>query len=142
MSNALMPLAFMSEGASGELMEFRGLRTSLNLPDDRRTTRRKGHQGTRRWGQRRARQLAEVEAVACILDEDSSTISPGHRLEHRLNHLGLVPGTPITVIRNSAPNPLVISVRGSRLCLGRSIASKIMVSPERPEKQKEDAGEP
>jgi Fe2+ transport system protein FeoA len=46
----------------------------------------------------------------------------------RLIELGFVPGTPISVIRR-APlgDPIVFELRGSRLCLRRSEASRITV---------------
>ena len=50
----------------------------------------------------------------------------------RLADLGLTPGTKITVVK-SAPfhGPLEINVRGSRLAIGRGMASRIMVDVER-----------
>ena len=46
----------------------------------------------------------------------------------RLMDMGLTPGTRITVVR-SAPfhGPLEVSVRGSRLALGRGMAERIFV---------------
>lgn len=50
----------------------------------------------------------------------------------RLTDLGLTPGTEVTVVK-SAPfkGPLEISVRGSRLAVGRRMASRIMVDAEK-----------
>jgi Fe2+ transport system protein FeoA len=46
----------------------------------------------------------------------------------RLNDLGLTPGTEITVIKSAPFNgPLEICVRGSRLAIGRGMASRILV---------------
>jgi Fe2+ transport system protein FeoA len=46
----------------------------------------------------------------------------------RLNDLGLTPGTEVTVIKSAPFNgPLEICVRGSRLAIGRGIASRILV---------------
>lgn len=75
-----------------------------------------------------------------ILDVDGSTIpngrqeDPAKHLRHRqgiiqrLMDLGLTPGAKIIVVK-SAPfsGPLEVLVRGSRLALGRDMASKIMV---------------
>jgi len=46
----------------------------------------------------------------------------------RLEELGLTPGTEITM-KKSAPfrGPVEISVRGSRLAIGRGVAMKIVV---------------
>lgn len=48
----------------------------------------------------------------------------------RLMELGLVPGTPVTLVR-VAPlgDPLEVSVRGMRLSLRRAEASQIRVAP-------------
>ena len=51
----------------------------------------------------------------------------GHGLNHRLASMGLIPGTELTVINNRHPGPFVISVKNSRLILGRGIAHKITV---------------
>jgi Fe2+ transport system protein FeoA len=55
-------------------------------------------------------------------------ILAGHGLNHRLACMGLIPGTELTVINNRHPGPFVISVRNSRLILGRGIAHKITVT--------------
>lgn len=52
----------------------------------------------------------------------------GRVFEKRLMDMGLTPGTQITVVK-SAPfhGPLEISVRGSRLAVGRGMADRILV---------------
>jgi len=59
------------------------------------------------------------------------SIETGHRAKRRLEDLGLTPGTEISV-RKSAPlgGPIEINVRGSRLAIGRGMASKITVKVE------------
>ena len=50
----------------------------------------------------------------------------------RLTDLGLTPGTKVTVIKSAPFNgPLEISVRGSRLAIGRGMAGRILVDAER-----------
>ena len=50
----------------------------------------------------------------------------------RLTDLGLTPGTKVTVVKSAPFNgPLEISVRGSRLAIGRGMASRIMVDAEK-----------
>lgn len=50
----------------------------------------------------------------------------------RLTDLGLTPGTKITVVKSAPFNgPLEINVRGSRLAIGRGMASRILVDVER-----------
>ena len=56
---------------------------------------------------------------------------PGGRgwgFQKRLMDMGLTPGTKVTVVR-SAPfrGPIEVSVRGSRLALGRGMAERIFV---------------
>ena len=54
------------------------------------------------------------------------------RFTKRLSDLGLTPGTKVTVVK-SAPfhGPLEVFVRGSRLAIGRGMASRILVNVER-----------
>ena len=54
------------------------------------------------------------------------------RCVKRLTDLGLTPGTKITVVKSAPFNgPLEISVRGSRLAIGRGMASRIIVDAKR-----------
>jgi DtxR family Mn-dependent transcriptional regulator len=63
-------------------------------------------------------------------------IRGGHQVLQRLLDMGLTPSTNITVVK-AAPfeGPIVILVRGSKLALGRGIASKVFVEKETPLKQ-------
>ncbi len=54
-------------------------------------------------------------------------IDAGRGLNSRLASMGLLPNVEITVVRNSHPGPFVISVKGSKMMLGRGMAHKIMV---------------
>ncbi len=54
-------------------------------------------------------------------------VSAGRGLNSRLVSMGLVPNVEITVVNNDHPGPFVISVRNSKMMLGRGIAHKIMV---------------
>ncbi len=52
----------------------------------------------------------------------------GWGFKKRLMDMGLTPGTMITVMRSAPFNgPLEVSVRGSRLALGRGMAARIFV---------------
>ena len=54
------------------------------------------------------------------------------RCVKRLTDLGLTPGTEVTVVKSAPFNgPLEVCVRGSRLAIGRGMASKILVDTER-----------
>ncbi len=54
-------------------------------------------------------------------------IQAGRKLTHRLAELGLTPGVKLRVVQKNG-GPLLISVRGSRIALGRGIAHKLLVS--------------
>jgi len=60
-----------------------------------------------------------------------SFIRGGHKVLQRLLDLGLTPGTKISVAR-VAPlsGPIVVSVRSSKLAIGKGIASKVFVELE------------
>jgi ferrous iron transport protein A len=55
-------------------------------------------------------------------------IDAGRQVTHRLTELGLTPGVELTIIQDSG-GPLLISVRGSRIAIGRGMANKILVTP-------------
>jgi Fe2+ transport system protein FeoA len=54
-------------------------------------------------------------------------IRAGRSFHARLVSLGLLPGTELEVIHNSAWGPFIVSVKGSRIMLGRGMAEKIEV---------------
>jgi Fe2+ transport system protein FeoA len=54
------------------------------------------------------------------------------RFAKRLSDMGLTPGTKVTVVKSAPFNgPLEVNVRGSRLAIGRGMASRILVDVER-----------
>ncbi len=57
-------------------------------------------------------------------------IRGGHTVLQRLLDLGLTPSTKVTLVK-AAPfeGPIEVSVRGSKLAIGRGIASKVFVEP-------------
>ncbi|KPJ64162.1 hypothetical protein AMK68_02195 [candidate division KD3-62 bacterium DG_56] len=57
------------------------------------------------------------------------SIQGGWGIVRRLAALGIVPGTPVTVLSNSPFGPMIVEVRGSRLALGRREATRIIVAP-------------
>ncbi|MBS3734775.1 MAG: ferrous iron transport protein A [Phycisphaerae bacterium] len=56
-------------------------------------------------------------------------ISGGRGLRHRLAEMGLTPGARLEVVNRGRPGPLIISVKHTRLMLGRGAAHRVMVSP-------------
>ncbi len=55
-------------------------------------------------------------------------IQAGRKLTHRLAELGLTPGVKLRVVPKNG-GPLLISVRGSRIAIGRGMAHKLLVAP-------------
>ncbi len=55
------------------------------------------------------------------------SIKGGEKMVHRLSAMGLTPGVFLSIIQD-AGGPLLLSVRDSRIALGRGMAQKIMVS--------------
>ena len=55
------------------------------------------------------------------------SISGGRQLRGRLAALGLLPGTLLEVVQNSGHGPFIVGVRGSRIVIGRGMASRIEV---------------
>jgi Fe2+ transport system protein FeoA len=52
----------------------------------------------------------------------------GEQFKERMVAMGLLPGTPFEVVRIRKGGPVVLSIRGSRLILGRGMSHKIMVT--------------
>jgi len=52
----------------------------------------------------------------------------GVGLTHRLAEMGLTPGMTMQVL-NCGPGPFIVSVRGTRLVLGRGMVGRILVRP-------------
>jgi len=74
--------------------------------------------------QKQPRPLSTVRAGETV---KLARINAGHSLNSRLASMGLLPNVEITVISNTHPGPFVISVKDSKMMLGRGMAQKIMV---------------
>ncbi|MDX1665295.1 MAG: FeoA family protein [Candidatus Promineifilaceae bacterium] len=64
-----------------------------------------------------------VGQPACLV-----CVQVNHRQRRRLAELGLTPGATLRVLQNKG-GPLLVSVRDSRLALGRGMAALIDVAP-------------
>ena len=60
-----------------------------------------------------------------------SRIESGAALKARLAAMGLLPGVEIEVMGRPTRGPLIVSVMGGRLMLGRGMAEKIAVRAEK-----------
>ena len=74
--------------------------------------------------QKKARPLSKVRAGETV---KLVGIKAGRGLNSRLASMGLVPNVKIMVVNNNEPGPFVISVKNSKMMLGRGMAHKIMV---------------
>jgi ferrous iron transport protein A len=54
-------------------------------------------------------------------------VQAGHGLKHRLAAMGLLSNTKIKVLRNEGRGQLIVSVKGTKVVLGRGMSEKIMV---------------
>jgi len=72
----------------------------------------------------------ELKPLSAVLDGQTVTlvqVDAGRGLKSRLASMGLLPNTEITVISNKHPGPFMISVKKTKMVLGRGMAHKIMV---------------
>lgn len=59
-------------------------------------------------------------------------IVAGKGLRRRLLAMGIIPGQQVRVLLNDRSGPVVVSVKGVRVMLGRGMAGKIMVEEAAP----------
>ncbi|MEW5945118.1 MAG: transcriptional repressor [bacterium] len=71
--------------------------------------------------------LVPLAAVSSGERAALSEIIGGRELTARLADMGLTPGVEFEVVSNPGGGPVVVSVRDSRLALGRGMAEKVMV---------------
>ena len=74
--------------------------------------------------QKQPRPLSTVQAGETV---KLVRTNAGRGLNSRLASMGLLPNVEITVVNNTHPGPFVISVKDSKMMLGRGMAHKIMV---------------
>jgi ferrous iron transport protein A len=55
------------------------------------------------------------------------SFSNGHGIAGRLTSLGFTPGAEVQMTQNFGSGPLIVTVRGTRVALGRGEAAKICV---------------
>jgi len=75
--------------------------------------------------QKQLRSLSTVRAGETV---NLARIDAGRGLKSRLAAMGLVSDVEITVVSDGRPGPFVISVKNSKMMLGRGMAHKIMVT--------------
>ncbi|RJS69291.1 ferrous iron transport protein A [Candidatus Bathyarchaeota archaeon] len=57
-------------------------------------------------------------------------IRGGRGLVRRLSEMGFTYGAKVRILHSSSPGPVLVSIRGSRIALGRGAAMKILVNLE------------
>ncbi len=96
-----------------------------------------------RLTQKRLRRSRKTQRKPCRHNRTQSRavrenriIRGGHTVLQRLLDMGLTPNTKITLLK-VAPfdGPIEVSVRGSKLAIGRGIATKVFVDPQIEEKK-------
>jgi Fe2+ transport system protein FeoA len=112
--DGLIPLGFMRPGESGTLAEIRGLRHHV-------------HEGTT---ETHAGPILKYHAA------HKYHTDRGHRVEHRLVHMGLSPGQSVTVVRNVMTGPVIVAVKDTRIGIARGIAARIYVKPDAPDAER------
>lgn len=55
-------------------------------------------------------------------------VAGGDNLKQRMVAMGMLPGTCFEVVKNRGDGPVILSIRGSRLIVGRGMSDRIMVS--------------
>jgi len=70
--------------------------------------------------------LADLSAGEQAMIE---SLHGGRGLVNRLAVLGFIPGQKIVMVQNFGRGPLIVTVRGTRVALGRGEARKIVVKP-------------
>ena len=68
--------------------------------------------------------LGRIESGAWVQIE---RMTGGHQFLSRLASLGFTPGARLKVVQNYGHGPLIVSVRDTRVALGRGEAEKILV---------------
>ena len=56
-----------------------------------------------------------------------SRIEGGRGARQKLMNLGIIPGVPVTIVRKSNRNPLLLSVMGRQIMIGHGMAKKVFV---------------
>ncbi len=54
-------------------------------------------------------------------------IDGGRQARKKLMDLGIIPGVPVTIVRKASRNPMLLSVMGRQIVIGRGMAEKIHV---------------
>jgi ferrous iron transport protein A len=56
-----------------------------------------------------------------------ASLQEGNEINRRLTSLGFTPGVHVEIVQNFGRGPMIVSVRGTRVALGRGEATRIFV---------------
>ncbi len=87
-----------------------------------------------KWGVKKVEQIESIllSKIKAGKKVKLVSIDAGRGLSSRLASMGLLPNEEITVVSNAHPGPFVVSVKDSRIILGREMTQKIMVRQSKP----------
>ncbi|EPR32763.1 FeoA family protein [Alkalidesulfovibrio alkalitolerans DSM 16529] len=98
----------------------------------REPVQQKRHPGTSLGSEQCATpRLPKTGTLAAMAEGDSALIlgfSGERDIRTRIESMGLVPGVEVHVVSNCGGGPLLVSLDGSRLTLGRNVADGILVA--------------
>jgi Fe2+ transport system protein FeoA len=88
-------------------------------------------------------QLVALSALPAGEEGVVHSLQGGHEFGSRVANLGFTPGAPLRVLQNRGHGPVLVSVRGTLVALGRAEATRVTVqnrTPANPEEQDADEG--
>jgi ferrous iron transport protein A len=57
------------------------------------------------------------------------SLEGGHTFRSRLAALGFTPGVEIKMVQNTGHGPVIVTLRDTRIALGRGEASRVLITP-------------
>jgi ferrous iron transport protein A len=75
-------------------------------------------------------EMKQIPLADLSVDEEATILSfgNGRAVTTRLASLGFTPGAQINMAQNYGRGPLIVTVRGTRVALGRTEAARIFVA--------------
>ncbi len=71
------------------------------------------------------RKLSQVQTGEVVT---VNSLHEGNELNRRLASLGFTPGVDVEIMQNFGHGPMIVSVRGTKVAIGRGEAEKICVN--------------
>ncbi len=79
-----------------------------------------------------SRPTGDVTALSAVAEGQQARlvrVDAGAGLTSRLAAMGIVPGVQVAMLTNRGRGPVLVEVKGTRLALGRGMATRILVQP-------------